>query len=292
LFLKLGSDQYRAHWFIYVNYFRIGNFNEARKDIKDAWFHFCGNILPQLNKNWKSKVVQSNKLLSDVCTVSDEAYAYQIGKTNIHFWMKRLYYKQHQRFIDWQELEPLNPKRFRNQSSGMNEGLDAFKEGKHGGARAEEFDESEDEKEGDDDDVGNSFEDANAGSEDEDADNNEDEDEDGYGAKKVLKKKKHVDSDHQHDANNLEDREVGVELAKDKIDSKAYYACYHVLYNQKLSNLDAWRSWDTAYKNCIAIPKHQKQRTTPSVASSSLSSESKEELIVDETHEIHFEKWC
>jgi hypothetical protein len=288
----LGSDQYRAHWFIYVNFFRIGNFNDATKDVKDAWFHFCGNILPQLNKNWKSKVIQSNKLISDICTVSDEAYAYQIGKTNIHFWMKRLYYKQHQRFIDWQEFEPLNPKQLGNHRAGKQgiyQGRDAFKDGKHSIAAAD--DDDDDTEDVDDDDVVDNFEDAHDANEDEDAEINDDED--GYGAKKILQKKKHVDSENQNDSNNLEDREFGVELAKDKIDSKAYYACYHVLYNQKLSNLDDWTSWDTAYKNCVAMPKQQKKRTAPGVASSSLSSESKEqELIVDETHEIHFEKWC
>jgi hypothetical protein len=102
-----------------------------------------------------------------------------------------------------------------------------------------------------------------------------------------------LDSDTLHIVNNCKDREYGVELAKDKIDSKAYYACFQVLSSQKISNVQDWRSWDTGYKNSIAIPKHQTQRSsTPSIAASSLSNESKEDPIVDEVIEIQFEKWC
>lgn len=91
LYVSLGAEHHCSHWYSLIQNFRQGNYNNAKTVVQIAWKQFCENILVQVNKNWKNKIVRANTLMSDVCSVSDEAFAYQVARTNIFFWMKKIH---------------------------------------------------------------------------------------------------------------------------------------------------------------------------------------------------------
>jgi hypothetical protein len=75
------------NWFSHCDQFRCGNYKNADDDIKTAWTVFCDYILERVNRKWADKMVKSNKLLSEVVTPSDEAYALLISKDKMSFWV-------------------------------------------------------------------------------------------------------------------------------------------------------------------------------------------------------------
>jgi hypothetical protein len=51
--------------------------------VKKGWVIFCDYILEQVNQKWSDKMIKSNRHVSEVITVSDEAYAILILKSNL-----------------------------------------------------------------------------------------------------------------------------------------------------------------------------------------------------------------
>lgn len=77
------------HWFNYKEFFRTCNFDDTEDDIKEAWFFFCEHIMVEVNKNWKNSMLRSNTLMSEVCTLSDEAFARTVLETDLLYWIKK-----------------------------------------------------------------------------------------------------------------------------------------------------------------------------------------------------------
>ena len=84
------------NWYMYTPYFRKGEYKDALESVQTAWIYFCENILILLSKEWNEKKVRANKLVSEVVTNSDEAFAIQeiegrhIKKTIHEYRNKRL----------------------------------------------------------------------------------------------------------------------------------------------------------------------------------------------------------
>lgn len=74
-------------WYNYVNDFRVGNFEVAKEEVKTAWITFVDNIIVKINVSWKKDETKSNKLLSEIVNVSDEAYALHVSANKMDFWV-------------------------------------------------------------------------------------------------------------------------------------------------------------------------------------------------------------
>ena len=77
-------------WFVFLNAFRRQQFENEEAGIKKAWFIFCDKIMPEVNKNWKSKMAWSNSLMSSVCSMSDEAFALTVCDTKLYDWITKI----------------------------------------------------------------------------------------------------------------------------------------------------------------------------------------------------------
>ena len=95
-------------WFMYIYEFRQGNFKDVDEKCKLAWYLFCDKILVHVTRKWKQKGIREAKLVSEVCFVSDEAYAYEIGNTNMYFWMQQ-YYHFNKKKLPFEECFPTQP---------------------------------------------------------------------------------------------------------------------------------------------------------------------------------------
>lgn len=152
LFINAVNDDERKHiWYIYVNFFRVGRFSEANEVVQQAWFHFCGDILVHVNKQWNCKMTQANKLVSEVCTVSDEAFALQIGKTQMAFWISK-YVSKEEGLEDVIRSLPKEPlpfsESFDEASVALADNLEADKQGEENQEEEDDDDEDNNEDEG------------------------------------------------------------------------------------------------------------------------------------------------
>jgi hypothetical protein len=77
------------HWFNYKDDFRTCNFDDAEEEIKDAWYFFCDHVMVEVSKNWKNSLIRSNTVMSEICTVSDEAFASTVLDTDLLHWIKK-----------------------------------------------------------------------------------------------------------------------------------------------------------------------------------------------------------
>lgn len=66
-----------VEWWLYTEHFRDGEYEEASEDVKTAWIYFCERILTIVCKEWNEKQVRANKLVTEVVSSSDEAFAIQ-----------------------------------------------------------------------------------------------------------------------------------------------------------------------------------------------------------------------
>lgn len=58
-----------------------------------------------VNNNWRQSQTRKHKYMSDQCTVSDEAFAYLVGKCHMMYWLERLYEKQKKPDgLPWKEI--------------------------------------------------------------------------------------------------------------------------------------------------------------------------------------------
>jgi hypothetical protein len=287
-FIELGGEDYSHHWFQYTNLFRYGNFMDRDELVKSAWFVFCEKILIYVNKKWRTNAIQANTHLSDVCTVSDEAYAYQVARTNLHFWMKKMFVRTHTGVCDWKEIGP-----FEFDAKGQKR-MDSFEEGP--GLEYESGDRRNKNRVGNNGDK--AVHGANRHRQEDDDTYDEDEDDDVENGQNQKKKKyaaiNNALTDEEVDCIN-DDQEVtpDKEKEKDRINKQEYYTCFSILLKAKRSNKEDWMSWDQAYKAYIGKPKQMKPSARLSVASS-ISSKSKDdglnaaEEVVDD---IEFESW-
>lgn len=76
-------------WFVHIGVFRVGTFTDAKEATQEAWIQFCQHIMELVNKKWKEKIVKENSLMSDICTVSDETFAYEVGNNRIGHWVQK-----------------------------------------------------------------------------------------------------------------------------------------------------------------------------------------------------------
>jgi hypothetical protein len=80
------------NWYEFVDKFRDGHYDAASNETKLSWYVFCDNILPTVAKKaWKSNLVRANSLLSDTVSISDEAYAILVCKSNLPQWISKLF---------------------------------------------------------------------------------------------------------------------------------------------------------------------------------------------------------
>jgi hypothetical protein len=96
-------------WFMHIYEFREGNYNSASDKCKEAWYLFCHNILIHINRRWKKQEYRKNRLLSATCNISDEAYGYMIGCTNMYFWMQKYYSNNTNKTLPFAEISPIPP---------------------------------------------------------------------------------------------------------------------------------------------------------------------------------------
>jgi hypothetical protein len=279
------------HWFYYVNLLRFGNFNDKDFEVKNAWYDFCENILVFVNKNWRTKAIRANSYLSDVCTVSDEAYAYQVARTNMHFWMKKMYYRDsckiHTRKVaesEWEEIEP-----FSYDKNGQRVQEDTVSHRKLPGKK--KFTGEEDEEVYGDEDDNEDGNEERIGLVNSKEDNEEEEGEDEDELNEVQMVKRISARNINQDASKSEGGLIDLDLehkSKDKIDKQAYYLCYSILLNAKRTSKEDWMSWDKGFKACIGRKIYlQKGRSSTSSTISSKSKDSVEEDTVD----VDFEAW-
>lgn len=76
-------------WVEYCRQFRVGKFEHAEDKIKKAWIYYCERFLPKINKTWEDKSLRANKIMSEVITVSDEAYLELILENKLEFWISQ-----------------------------------------------------------------------------------------------------------------------------------------------------------------------------------------------------------
>jgi hypothetical protein len=76
-------------WFKHLDSFCKGTFQNAKEEVKKGWVIFCDYILEWVNQSWSNKMIKSNKHVSEFITVSDEAYAILVSKSNLMSWITR-----------------------------------------------------------------------------------------------------------------------------------------------------------------------------------------------------------
>ena len=224
-------------WFVHVNYFRVGHFSNASIVVQSAWIQFCKSILVHVNKTWKDNLTQQNKLVSSVCTVSDEAFAIQVGKTDMHSWLQKYVEKKkpsYSRVVT--NIHPLpystnSTLPLANASDNDDDDDDTAPiKGTNGGEGL--GDENEEDNENDDirnDDVAD--DDAGADEENEDGGDAEPDD--------------NQDGDNKGE-DNSKDRKKN-----DRINETEYYQLFNHLSSMKEHNPEDWLSWDNGYKITI-----------------------------------------
>jgi hypothetical protein len=84
-----GGVATEDHWFSYVKEFRAGFYEEASDVVQNAWVTYVDNILGNVNRQWKSSMSRSNTNVSDIVTVSDEAYAMMVSQLDILTWIEK-----------------------------------------------------------------------------------------------------------------------------------------------------------------------------------------------------------
>jgi hypothetical protein len=84
------KDQYRNIWYNKLCMTRCGPFDEARDDIKDAFFKLQMYLVPVVAKNWRPNLITKKGLTySELVTDSDEIFTIMTVERNIKSWMER-----------------------------------------------------------------------------------------------------------------------------------------------------------------------------------------------------------
>jgi len=104
--MKDGGESFGGHWFLHIDSFRNGHIDNHNALVQNAWYTFCDKIMVAVNNHWKQTQTRTYKLMSSQCTVSDEAFAYLVGKCHIMFWLERHYNKQKKKDdMPWKEAK-------------------------------------------------------------------------------------------------------------------------------------------------------------------------------------------
>jgi hypothetical protein len=70
-----------------MDFFRVGDYNDAEPLVKRAWYYFCTHVLGFVNSNWKNLVKArslNNLMVTKQVTASDEAYAIFLCKYKLN----------------------------------------------------------------------------------------------------------------------------------------------------------------------------------------------------------------
>lgn len=230
-------------WFVYINYFRVGEFDNAPKFLQDAWCQFCQHILMFVNKKFNCKVTQLHTAVSQVCSISDEAFAMEIGNTHMCHWIYH-YINRKDKSNQYVPVN-INPIEYDD---------DYFKKGNssYGTPADEDDDDDETNKIGvaDNVDANNDNEDDNHDDDEDDNHDDEDDDEDDNNEDQDIEDKD-TEGKQQNTFDACDDKVKDDQKQYNKLITQSYYANCSKLQKIKTNKYEEWMSWDNGFRRYI-----------------------------------------
>ena len=304
-------------WYLYVNFFRMGNYEDAERKVQEGWCRYCEKILPMVNKEWAKELNYLNKYVSNICSVSDEAFAVEVGRTNMGHW---IYVNLNKRRGDISKFQiprnlftpyKLTPDRKLRKEVRFNHVVHNISPNEDAFMDLEPINDPDGE-----DDYDNNGNDSGIEEDDDDNTNGEEDDDFDNDNNIMVKPMNLIEDDYNNNGNNGNEEGDDVDEAGDdgdeagdvnmtdfdleadlkalkknvkynQMDERSYYDTFKKYMEMKTTDYDNWLSWDKGFYNYIT--NSQQTKACKSVA---VKPKKDSVLVKKPSEEIDLEPWC